>query len=193
MTDPRTALEEAWLAIHHEGYPPENERDTCRQCDRFRRFLDAEAWTDAAMMLVPEGSWFVVKNVMGAQPLTRDLFVADVLAEGDKGRPICLSIPLPIQPSPSQRPASKQRRPVMTDATAYIEEAISALSLELFKGTDADRMEEVQGPEASIAIELDRIDAAIGPAGTTIFAALADNIRQAVVALHAAKKALGGR
>lgn len=64
MTDTRTALEEAWLAIHHEGYPPENERDTCRKCDRFRRFLDAEAWTSAAEMLVPEGANFVVMRAV---------------------------------------------------------------------------------------------------------------------------------
>ena len=55
QNDVREVLEGAWLEIHHEGYPPENERDTCRLCDRFRRFLDAEAYLDAAMMLVPEG------------------------------------------------------------------------------------------------------------------------------------------
>lgn len=60
MSDHRTSLEEAWLEIHHEGYPPENERDTCCKCDRFRRFLDAEAWTDAALMLVPEGKGFCI-------------------------------------------------------------------------------------------------------------------------------------
>lgn len=53
--DVREVLEAAWLTIHHEGYVPENERDTCRKCDRFTRFLDAEAYTDAALMLVPNG------------------------------------------------------------------------------------------------------------------------------------------
>ena len=48
---------------------------------------------DAAMMLVPEGAWFVVKNVMGPQPLTSNLFVADVLVEGGKDRPIQLTRP----------------------------------------------------------------------------------------------------
>lgn len=51
----RALLEEAWLAIHHGGYPPENSQDTCRKCDQFTRFLDAEAYTDAALILVPEG------------------------------------------------------------------------------------------------------------------------------------------
>ena len=48
---------------------------------------------DAAMMLVPEGAWFVLKNVMGPQPMTRDLFVADVLPAGWKDRPIRLTAP----------------------------------------------------------------------------------------------------
>lgn len=29
----------------------------CRNGTRFRRFLDAEAWTDAAMMLIPGEDW----------------------------------------------------------------------------------------------------------------------------------------
>lgn len=48
-------FQEAWLAVHHDGYGLENERDTCRLCERFNRMLDAEAWTDAALMLVPDG------------------------------------------------------------------------------------------------------------------------------------------
>lgn len=56
----REVLEAAWLLIHHGGYAPENERDTCRKCDRFTRLLDAEAYLDAAVMLVPEGmTWSV--------------------------------------------------------------------------------------------------------------------------------------
>lgn len=59
----RELLEEAWLEIHHEGYPPENERDTCRKCDRFARLLDAEAWTSAAELLVPDGyKWAVTSR-----------------------------------------------------------------------------------------------------------------------------------
>lgn len=63
------------------------------KADRFRRLLDAEAWLDAAMLLVPEGAWFLLKNVMGPQPSCRDLFVADVLFEGGKDRPIRLTTP----------------------------------------------------------------------------------------------------
>ena len=52
MTDTRQVLEEAYQAIY--GVPGlawfNGEHGA-----RFRRFLDAEAWTDAAMMLVPEG------------------------------------------------------------------------------------------------------------------------------------------
>ena len=56
----REVLEDAWLAIHHEGYAPEDERDTCRQCDRFRQLLFVEAYTEAALMLVPDGwSWSI--------------------------------------------------------------------------------------------------------------------------------------
>ena len=51
----RELFEAAWVAIHHEGYGPENERDTCRLCERFNRMLDAEAWESAALTLVPEG------------------------------------------------------------------------------------------------------------------------------------------
>lgn len=51
----REVLEAAWLTIHHEGYAPENERDTCSQCDRFKCFLDTGAYVNAALMLVPEG------------------------------------------------------------------------------------------------------------------------------------------
>jgi hypothetical protein len=54
----RAMLEEAWLAIHHEGYPPEDASDTCRKCDRFDKLLEAEAYESAALMLVPEG-WVV--------------------------------------------------------------------------------------------------------------------------------------
>lgn len=57
-TETRAMLEEAWLRIHHEGYPPENEEDTCRKCDAFYALLDIntdEAFLAAAMMLLPEG------------------------------------------------------------------------------------------------------------------------------------------
>lgn len=66
MTDTRQALEEAWDKIH--PMPELSDivsRDQFLMAmevswparSRFRRFLDAEAWTDAAMMLVPEDTF----------------------------------------------------------------------------------------------------------------------------------------
>lgn len=52
MTAPRTALEEAfnvvWPRVHGKAYEQWSATHT-----RFRRLLDAEAWTSAAEMLVP--------------------------------------------------------------------------------------------------------------------------------------------
>lgn len=70
MTDIRQALEEAFVTIF--GPEPDSEYDGrawkrnepdfsptwtayINKRTRFHRFLDAEAWTDAAMCLVPEG------------------------------------------------------------------------------------------------------------------------------------------
>jgi hypothetical protein len=66
---------------------------TADQARRFGNLLAVEAYLDAAAMLVPEGAWFVLHNVMGPQPLTRDLFEADVLAEGGKNRPVYFGSP----------------------------------------------------------------------------------------------------
>lgn len=61
MTDTRQVLEEAFAKVFppppnaHLGIDvPALEAHT-QIVRRFRRFLGAEAWTDAAMMLVPEG------------------------------------------------------------------------------------------------------------------------------------------
>lgn len=81
----------------------------------------------------------------------------------------------------------------MTDirtARAFIDEAIDALAIEAYRGFDPDRMERVDAIEATIAVELERVDCAIGPKGTSMFAPLADNIKQAMAALHGAKAAL---
>ncbi len=81
----------------------------------------------------------------------------------------------------------------MTDprtALTYINEALDALSIEMWKGRDLDRMVRAPAIEATIAEDLDRIDSAIGVKGQSMFAALAENIRQAVIALHAAKAEL---
>lgn len=66
-------------------------------CSRlFGRSIGVSRYTfniDAALSLVPSGAWFVVKNVMGPQPISRDLFVADVLHPNGKDRPIKLTCP----------------------------------------------------------------------------------------------------
>jgi hypothetical protein len=85
----------------------------------------------------------------------------------------------------------------MTDiqtARAFVNEAIEALSIEMYRtqGNGPDDCKRVAAIEATIAVDLERVDAAIGPAGQSIFAALADNIRQAMAALHGAKAALDG-
>ncbi|SMD03718.1 hypothetical protein [Novosphingobium sp. B1] len=79
MTDIRQALEEAFKVIHPEppySWKPLPVGDVITDPavkahrywlynvqGRFYRFLDAEAWTDAAMMLVPEGwEWAYLDN-----------------------------------------------------------------------------------------------------------------------------------
>ena len=57
MSDTRQVLEEAYQAIY--GVPGLAWFNG-EQGARFRRFLDAEAWTDAALMLVPEGKGFCI-------------------------------------------------------------------------------------------------------------------------------------
>lgn len=52
MTDPRAALEAAWNTIHDHQVAPWQKLAVADGVERFRRFLDAEAWTDAALMLV---------------------------------------------------------------------------------------------------------------------------------------------
>lgn len=77
MTDTRQVMEEAFVAIFGPEPPSEydgrawtrNEPDFSPawtayigKRNRFHRFLDAEAWTDAAMMLVPEGWDFSIER-----------------------------------------------------------------------------------------------------------------------------------
>lgn len=74
MTDTRQALEEAWNVIHPFNDPASDCSfpKACRKCDRFRRFLDVEAWTDAAMMLVQpliEAGWTGELGLLGTVKL----------------------------------------------------------------------------------------------------------------------------
>ena len=80
----------------------------------------------------------------------------------------------------------------IANARAFINEAIDALAIEAYRGMDVDRMTRVDPIEATIAIELERIDGALGPRGQSMFAGLADNVKQAMAALHGAKAALDG-
>lgn len=82
------------------------------------------------------------------------------------------------------------KAPDIQTAKAFIDEAIDALSIEMYRGIDPERMERVDPIEATIAVELERIDSALGPRGQSMFASLADNVKQAMAALHGAKAAL---
>lgn len=76
------------------------------------------------------------------------------------------------------------------DALAFINEAIDALSIEMYRGRDTHNMERVDPIEATIAVHLERVDSAIGPKGASMFADLAADVKQAMAALHGAKQAL---
>lgn len=75
-------------------------------------------------------------------------------------------------------------------ALAFIDEAIEALSIEMYRGFDPERMERVDPIEATIAVELERVDSALGPRGQSMFHPIAESIKQAMAALHGAKAAL---
>lgn len=55
----REVLEAAWNELHDHQKAPWQKLAVGDGMERFRRFLDAEAYTDAALMLVPEGGWWV--------------------------------------------------------------------------------------------------------------------------------------
>lgn len=75
-------------------------------------------------------------------------------------------------------------------ALQHVQEAIEALSVEVWRGTSPENMERVYGPDCTIAEELDRVDRAIGLRGASMFGKLALSVREAVVALYMAKQAL---
>ena len=53
MTETRQVLEEAWEAIYGEAIGVASQDPRWPHWAKFTRFLDAEAWTDAALMLIP--------------------------------------------------------------------------------------------------------------------------------------------
>lgn len=78
------------------------------------------------------------------------------------------------------------------NAMAFIDEAIAALAIEMYRGSDLESMVAVSPIEATIAVDLERIDSALGPRGNSMFAPMAEQIKQAMAALHGAKQALEG-
>ncbi len=69
----------------------------------------------------------------------------------------------------------------------FVQEAIDSISLEMWRGNDPQDMARVDTVEATIAIELERVDSAIGIRGTSMFSTLAEQIKQCAIALFAAR------
>ena len=73
MTDTRQVLEEAWEAVFGMKSITAMlalrgaSNELSKKANRFRRFLDAEAWTDAALCLVPLNCQCVVTIFDGGE------------------------------------------------------------------------------------------------------------------------------
>lgn len=78
----------------------------------------------------------------------------------------------------------------IADALVHLDDALDALTLEAYRGPDVDHMERVAPIEATLALELERIDMALGPRGQSMFAPIAEEIKRAVIAVVAARNAL---
>lgn len=85
------------------------------------------------------------------------------------------------------------------DALAHLDDALHALTIEAHTcsardaGTELEKWERVPPIQATLAIELERIDSALGPRGKSMFAPIAESIKQAVIAIVAAQNALNGK
>jgi len=78
-----------------------------------------------------------------------------------------------------------------TDAIAHLDEALDALTLEGFSYDPATgASERLPGIQCTLAVELERVDAALGPRGQSMFAPIAEEIKRAVIEIVAAKQAL---
>ena len=75
----------------------------------------------------------------------------------------------------------------MSDVLVHIEAALKALTVEAYQSADGETWTPVE--TFTIAEELDRVDCAIGPRGTSMFANLADTIREVHTELIAARNA----
>jgi len=65
----REKLEAAWNEAHNNEKAPWEALVHAPGIDRFIRLLDAEAWLDAAMMLVPEGREWTLQSHGGPGPM----------------------------------------------------------------------------------------------------------------------------
>lgn len=96
MTDTRQVLEEAFKVmfgtpptLSYEDWQDGNFTPEHRRFNRFRRLLDAEAWTDAAMMLVGPDRWLEFKgprkylNIPTPVPAAWSAHIAQWNHEGD--------------------------------------------------------------------------------------------------------------
>lgn len=78
----------------------------------------------------------------------------------------------------------------IADAIAHLDDALDALTLEAYRGQDTDSMERVAPIQATLALELERIDMALGARGQSMFAPIAEEIKRAVIGIVAARNAL---
>lgn len=78
-----------------------------------------------------------------------------------------------------------------SDALAHLTEALSALTTEasIFDAASGEEIA-LEPVERTIALDLERIDAALGKAGESIFFPIAENIKSAVIEIVAAMKCL---
>jgi hypothetical protein len=74
------------------------------------------------------------------------------------------------------------------DARIHLNEAIEHLTLEAYRGRDPENME--RDYNFTLAEELERIDRALGPKGSSLLYPMADSIRAAFVEIKAAREAL---
>ena len=83
----------------------------------------------------------------------------------------------------------------INDALIHLEDALDALTLEAYTATERQMLDDdwQRSPpvRATLALELERIDSALG--GRTMFLPIAEEIKRAVIAIVAAQNALQGK
>ncbi len=82
------------------------------------------------------------------------------------------------------------------DALVHLDGALDALTIESHScpakdaGTDRAEWSKVDPIQSTLAIELERVDSAIGRRGASMFSPIAESIKQAVIEIIAAQNAL---